>query len=334
MSTASIQQQIFIGGCSRSGTTLLGAMIGTHKDVVCTPESHFKMDVLRSPMQLESGVDTQQAVNYIQQHWRFKLWELALDDTAVPYDAIGSDYGQLLNHIAGTYAATHNKPDATVWVDHTPENISYTETLLTLFPNAKFIHIVRDGRGVAASIMSLDWGPNSIIKTARWWMRMVSFGLAVETAVSPSKIIRVRYEDLVCNPETTLQQLCDFLELDYQPEMVNATGFIPPSYTTRQHTFVGEKPNPAIAYRWQQKLSPREIEIFENQTRNFLQLLNYEPQYGINAKSPTFTEIQKGKIKELVRGEIINKIKWLKRSYPLWLSKDFYTRANFSDTNN
>jgi hypothetical protein len=52
------------------------------------------------------------------------------------------------------------------------------------------------------------------------------------------------------------------------------------------------------------------------------------------AKSPTFFEIQKGKLLELFRGEFLNKVKWLIRSYPLWTKPDFYAFARLSDSNN
>ena len=329
-----IKRQIFIGGCSRSGTTLLGAMLGVASQVICTPESHFKIDVLRSPARQGERVDLRQAMALIQRHWRFKIWAYDVDATAVPYDQLRDSYACLLNYLAGGYARFLGKPQAAIWVDHTPENVSYAHTLRQLFPQAKFIHIVRDGRGVAASILPLDWGPNSIEKAARWWLRMVSFGLSAETAYGPENVIRVRYEDLVTQPESTLQQLCAFLEVEYQPEMVLASGFKPPRYTRRQHTFIGRRPDPAVAHRWRDKLSPRDTEIFEYLTRDFLNHLGYELLYGFEAQAPSFWELQKGKVAELFRGEIVNKFKWLRRSYPLWLSRDFYAQARVTDINN
>ncbi|MCP4363366.1 MAG: sulfotransferase [Chloroflexi bacterium] len=325
-----IEQQIFIGGCSRSGTTLLGAMLGAHSAAICTPESHFKIDVLRSSAVQNDQLDMAAATDFINRHWRFQIWEMPLE---VDHD-ISPAFPSLMNAIASQYAAKVGRPDASIWIDHTPENISYTHTLLAQFPQAKMIHLVRDGRAVAASIMPLDWGPNSIIKASRWWMRMVSFGLAAESTFGPQKVMQIRYEDLVQNPAGSLQKICRFLNLDYTPDMTKATGFIAPRYTTRQHSFIGKEPDAALATRWQNKLKPRDIEIFENMTRDFLIFLGYPLQYGLKGKGPSFMEIQKGKVSELVHGEIMNKVKWLIRSYPLWLKRDFYRNARLSDTNN
>ncbi|MEM7336938.1 MAG: sulfotransferase [Chloroflexota bacterium] len=329
-----IQRQIFIGGCSRSGTTLLGAMIGSHPDIICSPESQFKSDFLRRLWPQTDNLDTNAILNSLTKHWRFKLWELPESIEELASLTTEDSFASILNSLSLAYAKRHGKPNPTAWVDHTPENISYARSLLDIFPNAKFIHIIRDGRAVAASILPLDWGPNSIIKAARWWMRMTSFGLAAEADLGADRIMQVRYESLVLDPEPTIQQICQFLEIDYDESMLDAVGFIPPSYTNRQHKLVGLKPKPSMATRWQERLTQREIEIFEHQTRNFLHHLGYDLMYDLQAKGPSFIEVQLGKLKELYRGEFSNKLKWLVRSYPLWLTRDFYTFAKFSDTNN
>jgi hypothetical protein len=286
----------------------------------------------------QHGLDVLAAADLVNRHWRYKIWETPLDVTAVPVaemDNLGPHaYACLLAYVVSQYALHQGKPQASAWVDHTPENISYLHTLFSHFPQAKALHIVRDGRAVSASIMPLDWGPNSIMKASRWWMRMVSFGLAAESAFGPERVMRVQYEQLVSDPEGVLRPLCHFLGIDYRPEMTQATGFTPPRYTTNQHTLIGEKPDIRLVTRWQQKLTPRQIEIFENQTRDYLAYLDYPLQFGLKAKSPTFSEVQKDKVIELLRGEIINKMKWLKRSYPIWLSRDFYKQAGLSDKNN
>lgn len=330
----SINQQIFIGGCSRSGTTLLGAMIGGHTNCICSPESHFKIDVLRA-LARETIPPTPAAMLALtKRHWRFKIWELELEAPTTFDTQTETPYADLLGWIVTQYAHQQNKPDAHIWVDHTPENLGYASSLMQLYPHAKMIHIVRDGRAVAASIMPLDWGPNSIIKAARWWMRLTSFGLAAETTFGPECVMRVKYEDIVLEPEATMRAICTFLNIDFQPEMLQATGFNPPSYTTKQHKLVGSRPNPSVVTRWEQKLTHRQVEIFENLTRDFLFYLGYPLRYGLKAKGPSIVEIQLGKVNELFRGEILNKFKWLKRSYPLWLSRDFYSQAGISDKNN
>ncbi len=334
MAQNNISQQIFIGGCSRSGTTLLGAMLGTHSRAICSPESHFKIELLRPLHGKTDEVDLTAVANRMFKHWRFTLWDIPLNSNSIYQEADDNSYSDLLNWLISQYAAYENKSEADIWIDHTPENISYADSLLSLFPNAKFIHIVRDGRAVAASAIPLDWGPNTIIKAARWWTRMVSFGLAAETQLPSNQIMRIRYEDLITNTDACLQKLCDFLGIKYEPEMIKATGFRPPRYTSKQHDLVGQYPNKRSLDKWKTRLSAREIELFEHQTRNFLTYLGYPMQYALTAKGPSFWELQFGKVKELFIGEILNKFKWLIRSYPLWVKRDFYAFARLSDSSN
>ena len=334
MANNQISNQVFIGGCSRSGTTLLGSMLGAHSSCICTPESHFKVAILRKMVTDYHHINLKDLMAFTTKHWRFQIWELPLNLENIESEASGDGYGDMLNWLATQYAQYEGKTDSHIWVDHTPENISYATTLTELFPKSKYIHLVRDGRAVAASIIPLDWGPNSIVKAARWWMRMVSFGLAAESCLPADRIMRVRYEELVAQPESTLQSICQFLEIPYEPEMKDAKGFRPPRYTIRQHRFVGSKPNQKVPDRWKTTLSPREIEIFEHQTRNFLSYLEYPMEYGVKAVGPSWGEMQQGKRKELIQGEFINKVKWLIRSYPLWLQKDFFKFAKLTDTNN
>lgn len=329
-----IQSQIFIGGCSRSGTTLLGAMIGGHPEIICTPESQFKSQLLRQIVPHVNQLDKTAVLQQLSKHWRFKIWGIEHSNETLAQMMTTHSYRSLLNTVVTAYAQGQSKPNASVWVDHTPENIGYTQSLLNLFPSAKFLHIVRDGRAVAASIMPLDWGPNTIIKAARWWMRMTSFGLAAQSFLPQGTLMQIKYEDLLLNPEKTMRSICQFINVEFHPNMLNAAGFTPPAYTLRQHQLVGRKPDAAMATMWRRRLTARQIEIFEHQTRDFLPNLGYQLEYGIQAKGPNFGEIWGSKGKELIRGEFLNKIKWLIRSYPVWVSPDFYSFANFSDSNN
>jgi len=105
--------------------------------------------------------------------------------------------------------------------------------------------------------------------------------------------------------------------------MVKAGGFKPPRYTASQHTLIGKEPDAGRATRWETQLTSRQIEIFESLAHDFLNYLGYPLQYGLKAKPPSFAERRIAEAKQLVQGQIINRIRWLVRSYPLWLSWDF-----------
>ena len=80
----------------------------------------------------------------------------------------------------------------------------WTELLDWKVSAAKFIHLVRAPRAVAASIMPLDWGPNNAIDAARYWVQKIAYGLAFES-VYPEVCLKVKYEDILQEPEKNIQ---------------------------------------------------------------------------------------------------------------------------------
>jgi len=142
LATNQISQQVFIGGCSRSGTTLLGSMLGAHHSCICSPESHFKVGILRHLSGNFRHINLKEVMTYLARHWRFQIWELPINIEHIQSEADGDGYADMLNWIVSQYAQHEKKPEAQIWIDHTPENISYASSLLELFPEAKFIHII------------------------------------------------------------------------------------------------------------------------------------------------------------------------------------------------
>ncbi|SFB01086.1 Sulfotransferase family protein [Lentibacillus halodurans] len=259
-----MQQQVFIGGCDRSGTTFSGSLLGGHSSCLCTPESQFKTDVLRRGLE-----DGDKQLEYIIKHWRFKIWGVKLKNSQA------LNYDEVINDIVSEYASLVDKKNFNIWVDHTPNNIQNLCLLNQKFPNSKFIHIIRDGRAVAASVIPLDWGPNTIEEAAHFWNEKVSFGLAAEKFFGSDKLLTVHYENIVANPEKVLKKICNFLNIDFQYNMLSGNGFKLPSYTNTQHRLIGSKPSTKRINSWEQNLSKDEIAMFENISKDLLSYLGY-----------------------------------------------------------
>ncbi len=86
---------------------------------------------------------------------------------------------------------------------------------------------------------------------------------------------------------------------------------------------IGRRPNPERALRWGRGLTPRQVEIFERLAGDLLGELGYPLGYGPQVRRPTLLERGAAGLKELVGGGVVNRVRWLVRSYPLWLSRDF-----------
>ena len=273
---------IFIGGGGRSGTTFLASMLGAAAGTVVTPESQFKTEIGR--FQPVRGFDGARALTAVERAWRFKIWQLALADDDRRQAAGLVSWPELLAFVVDRYAAAHGRDGASVWIDHTPENITFVPLLARWFPDARFVHIVRDGRALLASVKKLDWNMHGPTAGGRWWGFLIGQGLAAENYLPPDHITRVHYETLVEEPEPTLRRLCARLQLDYTPEMLAGDGFLVPGYTRRQHRRVGRPPDPARLQAWRDELAPREIERFEAATFELLHMLGYPSLYGAAAR--------------------------------------------------
>jgi hypothetical protein len=263
-------QPIFIGGCQRSGTTMLGDRLGNLSGAVVTPESQFKTDAYNFFNQDNVAL----AFEAIENNFRYKTWDLG----AVHLPASVNSYRQLLIFLVMEFSKKTNQGQA-IWIDHTPTNTFYWPQLSAIFPDAKFIHIVRDGRAVASSLLSIGWGARTIIDAARQWMMHTSVGLALSLN-QPTICITVRFEDLVAGNLAEWQRLLDFINAA-DPADVNdllraSGGHWVPLYTKGQHKFVGFELMSDRIDAWRAKLTKRDVEIFESLAGGLLAALDYE----------------------------------------------------------
>lgn len=297
---------IFIGGCDRSGTTLLGSILGSHPACVVTPESPFKTEVIARLRGTGEGTG-KAALEAIGSHWRFKIWGHPLPEGLSP-----GTYAEALSALVASYAVAHGRPPDARWVDHTPNNVRYAPTLLALFPDARFIHIVRDGRAVAASVIPLDWGTSTTYFAAPWWVERVAYGLAAESSLGPERVMRVRYEDLVTQPEATIRRVLAFAGLDPDPAVFGTPQGVRPTYTVQQHELIGSPVDPSRVNAYRSKLSGRDLEVFEWSTKEFLTLLGYEQEFGTRAAPPTRSERAAAMARELV-ARLRNRVRHARR---------------------
>jgi hypothetical protein len=282
---------VFVGGCSRSGTTLLGAMLGVGPAAVTVPEAEFKWQLFQDagPAGAEPAkarLDTAALARRLRGDRMFRLWDVDLPSN----DRSTITYRELLDGLVSSYAARVGKPDAEVWIDHTPGNIRYGMTLHRTFPAARFLHLVRDGRAVAASVLPLDWGPNSAGESGTYWATQLAAGFALETALGPEVVMRVRYEDLVREPGRTLASVCEFLDMPFRDDMVQARDYRVGAYEKDQQRLVAGPPQPSRIDAWREDLTMRQIRDFERATGELLEYLGYPLVLGAAARRPSRTQ--------------------------------------------
>jgi hypothetical protein len=293
---------IFIGGCPRSGTTLLGTIIGAHPHCCSVPESQFKVESLRG---LPPDPEPAQAIRALQMALRaprFRSWKPAVERLRQDCDDSPGTYAGLIDRLVVAYAELSGKREANRWVDSTPSNKNCFPTLFRLFPDARAIHIVRDGRAVANSVMMRDWGPNTVITAAWWWLGHLSHGLAAEQSVPSDRIRRVRYEALVSRPKETLVDICEWLDLDYSDRMLDSRFYTVDYMAAVFNPLTRQIPREDRAEAWRQSLSARQVEVFEAESKEMLTYLGYSMDYGSRARGATLLEKSRMALAELSLG--------------------------------
>ena len=280
---------VFICGCPRSGTTLLGSMLGAAEGCVSTPESQFITDVAAEISKGKIAPNVKEIQAFFSRHFRLKLWDIVEEISSEPAADLTNSLQGLIQKCVDLYAKKKDQLPWHTWIDHTPSHIRYINTLSGLFPDSRFIHLIRDGRGVFSSTRFLDWGPAGAIQAAGWWTMRVAPGLAAEDAFS-ERILRVRFEDLVNNPEGELQRICEFAGLEFSSAMIEGKGFVVPEYSKGQHSLVGSPPDISASDKWKEKLTSREIEIFESLCGPLLEYLGYDSNFGLKAAPPNRRE--------------------------------------------
>lgn len=296
---------IFIGGCDRSGTTMLGAMLGSHPRGGVVPELHLKQSLL-----CKAGgaacLPLSSARELIGMSTDVRIWDLGRSSSELTCDmADPLPVADVVRSLVRRYFEKNGSELPEFWVDHTPVNLATAMRLVKAFPKAQFVHIVRDGRAIVASVLPLDWGPNTIVAGARWWAMKMSFALAAEQWLG-DRCHRVHYEDLVRDPERALSKLCGQLGLDFDPSMICGEKFAVPAVTKRQHRLVGHAPDASRIDAWQSKLSKRQIELFELLTFDLLPMLGYELRADCRARWPSAQERFRSEVGDLLRTFVTN----------------------------
>jgi len=284
---------IFIGGAERSGTTFLGSLFGCVEGACVTEESGFKSD-----WQFPQERDWPAFRDRIGRLWRFRNWNIG-DISDLP----PSSEREFLETLVRRFA----QRDVSYWVDHTPRNIADFDHLKQVFPEARFVNLIRDGRAVAASMMPLEWGPNTPAACAHRWVRDVGTGLAAVHR-HPDDVTTIYYEDLVLDPVKTMNRVFAFLDLekrvDKVEDLISKAEFLPAYAAAGQHRDVGRPPNASSIDKWRERLTAKQIGEFEYVAGPLLRMLGYDLVGG--TRRPTAASRLRSAIYELWRTHAVN----------------------------
>jgi hypothetical protein len=232
-------KQIFIVGSSRSGTTMMGRILANHSDIFTFKELHFFGTIWTNNS--ESNLDKKQQIDLlsrllcIEKNGLFQQGNISDFNEIARTILIDKNVSSPLSIYELFLAKTTSDNKCFIACEQTPKNLYYLKEILSYFPDAKVINMVRDQRDVLLS-QKKKWkrrflGASSIplseairsyinyhpILTAKVW----NSSLEYSTEFKDNKRVKiVKFEDLLVDPIGVIENLCQFLEIDYNPEML------------------------------------------------------------------------------------------------------------------
>jgi hypothetical protein len=215
------KKPVFVVGHPRSGTTLVQLLITAHPAFSSAPETHFFSVVLQGIPDWETRALRPDELPPLFTKLAGKPG-IQLDETvqgeiiAQTQKDGGIAPAVLLDRIMQGYAV--NKPTATRWLEKTPRHVNFIPQILALFPDARIINIVRDPRDVVSSnVRFQELSPEKdrterrriCLSRSESWNTMVSFAKGL--LPGEPRLMSVRYEDLIADPEGSLTRIMDFV---------------------------------------------------------------------------------------------------------------------------
>ncbi|MFD2113209.1 sulfotransferase family protein [Thiorhodococcus fuscus] len=278
----------FIIGMGRSGTTLLRLMLDAHSMLAIPAETHFIPFLLQDAPR--DGADCLARLRTMPNWGDFDLAGTTFEERLIALQPFSLT--EAIRLFFGSYAATQRKPR---WGDKTPTYVEQVAAIGALLPEARFVHLLRDGRDVALSYRNKWFGPgDDLVAAARLWRGRILTARSQAETLDSGRYLELRFEDLVREPEHWLGTVCDFLELPFEPEMLNyprrATErlgemgdrrdtegqvAVPRERRLSIHANTSRPPDPAQSGKWRTGLTRGEVALFEREAGDLLDSLGY-----------------------------------------------------------
>jgi Sulfotransferase family len=269
---------IFVIGAPRSGTTMLRVMLSSHSHIYIPPESDFiprlYLGRARTPMSRRRALRDLRVVlgnRRFLREWRGE----PLDPDAFVDGLPELTPTAFLDSLYRTYAARHH---AVRWGDKSPIYTHYVPLLAEIFPDAQFVHIVRDGRDAALSALAAyrDRFYVDIYFAARSWEHRVRAARVAGASLGPDRYVELHYEELTVEPEAVLRSVCDFLGERYEAAMRHSQRLGRELLRTDgRHAPVREPPHPNSG-GWRTGLAPADQRLFHTVAAGLLDDLGYD----------------------------------------------------------
>ncbi|HET6682149.1 MAG TPA: sulfotransferase [Gaiella sp.] len=273
---------VIVLGVRRSGTTLLRVMLDRNPTLAVPDESYFVPQLARRH---RTPVDPMAFVEDLRRLPTLVEWGLS-PDALVPRLREDMATGEAIGTVFSAYAAERGKER---WGDKTPLYMQHLGLLERLFPDARYVHLIRDGRDAALSFLSVPeglmtegWGhPHDAQGYACQWATEVRAARRLGARVGPDRYLELRYERLVAEPEAVLREVCGFAGLEFDAGMLDYVGRTDSALKAHQQR-LNEPPRQGVR-DWRTEMAPDDVRAFEGVAGSVLGELGYDVETSGNA---------------------------------------------------
>lgn len=236
---------VFVCSALRSGSTLIHLMLDSHPEIQNPGEFDFFFDKVSDEGKYP---DIESYHDWLKNHRIFQSKSLKLDNTLSFSEQIYVFISQLNQSDAIQSFNIHRGFDRIPF----------------LFPDAKFLHLIRDPRDVARSSIGMGWAGN-VYFGVEHWIQAENSWKRLQKKISREQTMEIKFEDLISSPDIVLQLVCNFIGVSYSDKMLDYL---------ENSTY--SKPDPSLICQWKNKLSSREIEHVEYRAHDLMKHLNYD----------------------------------------------------------
>ncbi|MER6003053.1 sulfotransferase family protein [Nonomuraea sp. NPDC051941] len=271
---------VFVIGCPRSGTTMLQLMLHSHPRMAVPPETRFLIPAYyrrRTWGDLRIVSRRRALAQWIATDRSTKFRELKIDKDDFVRQAVEGP-GSLGSVIGTAFRMYADRFDKVRWGDKRPSYVKQVDLLLRLFPDAQFIHLIRDGRDCVASLKEMPWYTLDSFHAVATWAEAIDAGGRLKRTLGEDTYYELRYEDLTDDPMTELKKLCHFLDEEFSASMISpreAASVAVPQHKVWHSNTHGEVIRSRVG-SWANRLDDWEIALCEHMLGDRLESMGYE----------------------------------------------------------
>ena len=280
----------FVVGRPRSGTTLLRTLFDAHPNAVVPPECQFIINLYPKYGRITNWTEKKLDRFYheLVKQWYFDLWPVLQDRlyNSLMRCAGETIYSTICKVVYNEYQSVFKHGIILAIGDKNPGYAIYTTKLLKIFPEAKFIHIVRDYRDNFVSIRNVDFElPFISLTVSKWRIFVRKFRKASER--NPGTHLEIKYEDLVGEPENIYKEICEFIDIPYSSipfefykRSEEALKIYPRGILQKYHSSLFKKISTSRTGLWKKELNPTEVKIADASAGRYAGLTGYERRFN------------------------------------------------------